>query len=680
MEIAIVDSKASLFLASRLRFAKRAAQILAAVTVLAAWTVIIGWMTHSEPLKHLLTVKMPMSPPTALLFIAAGCALGLMTLADGLRWPRYAGLVLLAAVVLFAAMRLFTFITGWDTGLDMVLFRDQLLIPETGLIVRVSVGTAAMFVLIGIGACLLFIRRYEKTANVLLFSAFMYGVLSVTAYAYDTARLTTVAIGNPIALSTALVAIALSTGFLLVRSDGGYLSNFQSQMTSDFRWLIPIVIIFPPIVGELARFGYKAGLFSDDFGDSLIAALTSVVFVIAIYLLAERIKGLEASRDDSERRLLEAKEESDSATSSLKTFVEVMPAGVAAVSAIDGAPYLLNSKAKKILGRDFVQGAKLGTYGEKFDIVREDGSRYPDKDMPVSITMKTGVASFADDQYIRHPDGTMVRIRAWSAPIRNAGGRMTSVVAVLEDTTAEYELDRAKNDFISIAAHQIRGPITAMRWQIDLLLDGDLGKISDEQRDLLKEMQSVNLNMNDLVVALLNVARIDLGTYIVEPSLVDLHVVVDDVLLEVAPKISSKDLKIEKEFDDGLPKLLFDPGMIHIIMQNLISNAVRYTKEGGHIRVGIAKSGEAIVITVADDGYGIPQAQQSKIFTKMFRADNVKRVVVNGTGLGLWTTKAIVTQAGGTIGFVSNEGKGTTFTVKLPLKGLQKKAGTSRLS
>jgi signal transduction histidine kinase len=212
-----------------------------------------------------------------------------------------------------------------------------------------------------------------------------------------------------------------------------------------------------------------------------------------------------------------------------------------------------------------------------------------------------------------------------------------------------------------------------------MLIEGDAGKVNSEQKEYLDEIYKGNQRMVDLVNALLDVSRIELGTFAVEPQEVDLKELLNIVIKELKNKIKEKKIKLSSKVDNKIKKYFGDPKLLNIIFQNLLSNSVKYTPEGGKVDVSIKKGVEEIVITVQDSGMGIPKEQQDKIFSKLFRADNVRETDTEGTGLGLYIIKSIVDQSGGSISFVSAQDKGTTFTVRLPLKGMVKKEGTKRL-
>lgn len=250
------------------------------------------------------------------------------------------------------------------------------------------------------------------------------------------------------------------------------------------------------------------------------------------------------------------------------------------------------------------------------------------------------------------------------------GGRPIGTIEVVRDITQEEEIDRAKTEFVSLASHQLRTPLTAMRWYIELLLKGSMGPLTPEQKASLQEVLASNLNMIELVGALLSVARIEVGTLTVAPALSNIEQLASSVVSELKPEITEKQLHFTEEYDTHIPPMLLDPDLTRIIFQNLLTNAVKYTPVGGSVSLKIRRKGHSVHIEIADTGYGIPKQQQKQLFTKLFRADNVRQKDTNGTGLGLYIVKSIVENSKGKIWFKSEENVGTTFYVQLPLKGM----------
>ncbi len=268
---------------------------------------------------------------------------------------------------------------------------------------------------------------------------------------------------------------------------------------------------------------------------------------------------------------------------------------------------------------------------------------------------------------------------------------------IAQDVSKHQELSRAKTDFVAIASHQLRTPLSIIKWYIDFIVAGDAGALNEEQMKYLKEVYTSNERLIELVNALLDVSRIDVGTFSIEPEPTSITERADQALVKFQKDIIAKKLVIDKKYDE-IPQINLDPRLTKIFFENIISNAVKYTPVGGMVQIVIRKTEKDILIKISDSGCGIPREQQPKIFTKMFRADNVKKIESVGTGLGLYISKAIIEKSGGKIWFqspsfdlllspsnntkapIDKQNQGTTFFITIPLKGMKKRVGTKRLN
>jgi len=264
--------------------------------------------------------------------------------------------------------------------------------------------------------------------------------------------------------------------------------------------------------------------------------------------------------------------------------------------------------------------------------------------------------------------------------IRDSSGKPMAFMAITEDISERKQIDRAKTEFVSLASHQLRTPLTIMNWYSEMLLAGKDGKLNSQQKKYSEEIYAANQRLIELVDLLLNVSRIELGTLNIEPEPINLKKVANLALNELLLQIKNKKLKVKKDYDKNLPIINADPNIVHIIFQNLLSNAVKYIPRGGRVRLLIKKQKSDVLIKVSDTGYGIPKAQQSQIFTKFFQADNIREKGLGGNGLGLYIVKSVLEQSGGKIWFESEENKGSTFYVTIPLRGMKKKKGTKGLN
>jgi signal transduction histidine kinase len=212
-----------------------------------------------------------------------------------------------------------------------------------------------------------------------------------------------------------------------------------------------------------------------------------------------------------------------------------------------------------------------------------------------------------------------------------------------------------------------------------MLLDGTMGKMTKDQTQQVQEIYDGNQRMIELVNSLLDVSRLDLGKLINTPAPTDMTELAASLEKELATSIKGKNMKFEKHIQHKLAPVSADPKLLRMILQNLLSNAVKYTPAKGTVTLTMRPATKAeiqaeklhtaepcLFISVTDTGYGIPKEQQHRIFEKMFRADNVRKMDVEGTGLGLYIVREVAQKLGGNIRFESKESIGTTFYVILP--------------
>ncbi|MDD5750915.1 MAG: HAMP domain-containing sensor histidine kinase [Candidatus Peribacteraceae bacterium] len=227
------------------------------------------------------------------------------------------------------------------------------------------------------------------------------------------------------------------------------------------------------------------------------------------------------------------------------------------------------------------------------------------------------------------------------------------------------EIDRQKDELISIVSHQLASPISSVQWSLQDMVDGDFGQLTDEQKTHLQEDMKTTRNLLDLAGLLLDVSRIELGRLKMSKQKQSLSEFFKEIITVIEQKAKEKGVNFSHALSESLPDGTFDKRLTHMTIENLLTNAVKYTPTGGSVNLSVTMLGGTLSCVVKDTGVGIPKKDQPQLFGKLFRASNVQDV--DGNGFGLYVAKGAIEQQGGKIRFESEEGKGTTFFVELPV-------------
>lgn len=392
--------------------------------------------------------------------------------------------------------------------------------------------------------------------------------------------------------------------------------------------------------------------------------------------LQQLYQGLEQKVKERTVELRSAKEDIEKEKKKAETILASIGDGVI-VTGREGKIIFFNRAAEDFSG--YSQDEVLGkNFYEILKVCREKNKPLGRDSTLTHKALNQAKAERNDDRFFTHKDGRLYPVSQVATPLIIEGEVIGAIVA-FRDITREKEIDRMKTEFISVASHQLRTPLSAIKWFTEMLITGDAGKINSEQKKFLQQIYGSNERMIELVNSLLNVSRIEQGRISIDPQPTDLGELVDQVLVELKPKVEKKKLRVAVSKNEKLPKVNIDPKLIRQVYANLLSNAVKYTEEGGEINVFISRKDDEIISQIEDSGYGIPKEQQKQIFSKFFRADNILKVSAEGSGLGLYIVKSVVESSGGRIWFESEEGKGATFWFTLPVEGTPPRKGQQTL-
>lgn len=317
--------------------------------------------------------------------------------------------------------------------------------------------------------------------------------------------------------------------------------------------------------------------------------------------------------------------------------------------------------------RDF----KEKEFHKAFHSYNKFGNPVPYKQRPMIVSLLTGKRvskDYLDDLgYYAKVGDNLTPLAITASPVI-LDGKTIGVVGVCRDMTREMEIDRAKDEFLSMAAHQLRTPLTTMSLSLEMILKGFIGKVNKDVRHHLNDFFKDVKTMSQLIKDLLNVSRLDMANLELRIEPHNPVALMNDIIKGFAPQIEKKKLRIKKRYAVGLPLVNTDEKLTTIALENIVSNAVNYTPPKGSVILEIAKMGSKVVIKILDSGWGIPEKEQNRVFEKLFRASNVMSKIT-GTGLGLYIAKYSLEKCKGKIWFESTEGRGTTFYISLPIAG-----------
>lgn len=392
--------------------------------------------------------------------------------------------------------------------------------------------------------------------------------------------------------------------------------------------------------------------------------ITLFVTIISIYIYQNSREKAELARRESQQDLQEYLDNMMTLNAKISPDRKILFANKVAKEA--------SGLGDAVIGADFVDGNWW-----RFD---------PAVHKRVATAFQTALqgkkVSFVERLKVETPKGPRILpINFGMQPITDKG-RIKYILAEGRDISEELEVEHAKSEFVTLASHQLRTPMSAIQWYAEMLLSGDAGKLTDEQHQHIQQIYTSNQRLNAIVDSMLMVSTLELGRLVIQPEPTDLVALAKKILsdeLHLQPKY--RELSIGEDYSAQLPKLPLDPVAIKTILRNVLSNAIKYTPDKGRITIKIHPSTKklsgdshgSVQIIVTDTGYGIPAAEQKNMFVKLFRAGNIKEKDTDGTGLGLYIIKELIEQVGGQISFVSAEDKGSTFTITLPIEGMKQR-------
>ena len=351
-----------------------------------------------------------------------------------------------------------------------------------------------------------------------------------------------------------------------------------------------------------------------------------------------------------------------------RAIVDALSSGLLIVDAkgnvLDANPAaltLLNASQQQILGKNAVEVLDIRSHQQVVT-----GNEHP---LIACLAKKKEVRSDPEKHLtITRQDSTFFAARICVSPVFH-DDVLHGAVILFQDYTSERQLDYMKTEFIALASHQLRTPLASVQWYSELLATEQQENLSDMQQSFVVELRMAVHRMTTIINELMDVSRLQGGG--LTPVLTDVSIteLVSAMAQNMKLLADEKGVTCTAHVPSDPVVLHTDSMQMNIVLQNIVSNAIKYSKQGGSVQFTLEEDNGYVCIHVKDNGIGIPEKDQPHVFKKLYRAHNVHKVDVNGSGLGLYCSKKIAKQLGGDITFESEEGKGTVFTVRFACEG-----------
>lgn len=654
-------------LAERYAFLASVVTVMIGAFVLASW-----WLMVDESQSISPPVVGRMNPLAAIGFGAAGIAL-LRTLVS--RTHQHAtgnttAYISIVIVLVIGLATLISYLFGSNTGLDQLLFASTLHGN------RIAPNTGVNFLIVGyVLSILLRKKNLTRGDQLIILLAHFIALLTIIGHFYSSLPLTRVSdTYTPMPLSTAITFAILCSGMLCTKPNEGIMEIITGNDLggTTARRLLPTALIIPIVLGWLVLAGGRAHFYNATFGISLLTITSIVIFSILIWRNAITISRADAERrrheqdlQDKNRELASLNEQIIREIQNTRRFQQAVEASTDAISiALPDLTYLYVNPAWERLSGYTAADVLSGVEHKQMTFRMSEKT---DKKLLETMLARaaSGGSFHSEDMVYRRKNGSEYQAEVSLYPVLHEDNIVFYVI-LHTDITQRKRVEAAQSSFVSLASHQLRTPITALRLALDTLERGHVGPLSDAQKEITQRAREYAVHMAETINMLLAVARLEAGTLHIEPERVSLAHLLNDLQSEYKIVQEQKQQKVSIDCQAHIT-LTTDATMLKEILANLLSNAINYTPPQGTITIAVMQDNGSVSIRVSDTGYGIPSYAQKKIFQKFFRADNVIKQKADGTGLGLYLVHALVRLLGGTISYTSQENAGTTFSLSFPL-------------
>lgn len=631
------------------------------IAMLVALLAIFGWIIGSQAIKGSFLGGLPIriNGAIALALIAAAAPLGYVTV-----HPRAAvrntALAFAALGGLIGLLTALESMLGTSFGIDEAIMRDLPLTGDPLTPGRMALSTALVVAGLAVATLLNIFRRVPAVAQAISLVTALTGYFVIVSYAFDSASLLGTSTVTRMAANTAVIVFSLSVATFFSQRRafaGAVLSEAIGGLMA--RRLLPLCLLAPPLMGGLVVAGMNVGLLNPKLALSSMAVASVVVIMPIIIGLSWLMNRMGSDLTD------EIRKQADLA-SELKILNGALPIGALFIDGQTLEPKNMNARARAILGEPLADSAP-GTFSGLHRLLDRQGNEFPMERLPQTVALRDGHEA-VEEIIGERPDGSLLTMKIRAVPVAGEQGRPIAAVVTIEDVTDVDAAQRQSLEFSSLVSHQLKSPLTSVRWTLEALIGSDYGQLNQEQQAAVRQALSSAERMTTVIRDILNSSRIESGLADTRAHWATAAEFLEAAVADTKPLALARRVTVSYR-NSATRRVFLDVALMQQAVTNLLSNAIKYSPEAGTVDLKADEKGDIVIIEVADHGIGIPLADQDKVFSKFFRAGNAKQFAIEGTGLGLYICRNIVESAGGTLEFTSLPEHGTTFRMRLPLNG-----------
>ena len=639
---------------------RKVAQGAAALSVVVGVLVLVGWWRDIHVFISLVRGWPVMLPNSALMLVAGGSAavlLGPERLPD---WRRRLGRVLAAAVVWLSALTLFQYLTGWDLGVDRLLFHD-LPASWSAFPGRPSPQTNLSFCMSASALLLLNkkTRRGHRPSEYLALSSVALALLALLGYVHDARPLyglTAILAHTGMAAHTAAALMLLNLAILFARPGAGGVAILASEEPGGFMarrlLLVTLGVLF---VGIFLIIGRHLGLYDQSIASALLTFLTMATLVAWGMLTAASL-----NRTSVERRAAHGRETVQRRY--LEAVIDQMPDGVL-LSNADGLVELQNRALLRLTRSlpDEKQRREI-----ELDIRQISGEALPVDELPLARVLRDEEARPGEEYLVGLPEGKLLPVLISAAPIKRQDGQRLGAVMVLQDISPLKDLEKLRTEWSAMVAHDLRQPVGTIELCIELLHQLHDGLSSDTERQTLDRIKRSNHRLKRMISDLLDVSRLEANRLTLKCASLDLEALTREVIAQLnLGELRGRPVRLT--VSGVLLPVWADADRVEQVLSNLLSNAVKYGTPETEIAVELTPQHESIEVVVQNHGRGIEPEELRHLFRRFSRGQRTLPADIQGIGLGLYISKGLIEAQGGRIWAESTPFKLTRFHFTLPM-------------